>query len=70
MKRFGPVEITELEHIDVPVGLHCERCLVAIKEGDQGFVIEDGAWHQECLLEAILGPRWAGSFPRSRGTTP
>lgn len=68
MKRFGAGYGTELEEIPVPIGEHCERCLREIAEGDSGLVFPDETWHLICALDAILGPRWAGSFPRTRGT--
>lgn len=74
MKRFGTGYGTELEAVAVPVGQRCERCLREITEQDSGLVLPDDeygeeVWHLICVLDAILGPRWAGSFPRPRGTT-
>lgn len=67
MKRFGSAYGTDLEEIPVPIGQFCERCGLMFGEGDQGVAFPGGEYmHVICLLDAVLGPRWAGSFPRPR----
>lgn len=79
MRYFGPVDapITDgIELAPTPVGEPCAYgCGVEIKEGDVGFLIPflDGSnpppeqpWHQDCLMQSVLGP--GAALVRPRGT--
>lgn len=59
-----------------PVGQPCMRCEVAIKDGDQGFLIPYAPatgyphlapWHRACFMTEIVGPDMAASLLKEAG---
>lgn len=88
MRYFGPPGDAPVyegtDRATTPVGEKCFSCHVAIKLGDQGFLIpnvskatvrDDGSfeelpWHRRCLMENVLGPMAGQILERADDTAP